>query len=81
MESGKLSVDLEGGSIKVAYNMGSVEVPAMVKLEVPAGMLLVPALNKVEEQIQLGAIDPIKGTDIDKEVMLKGIAELKKLLA
>lgn len=81
MQVGKLQADLVGGHIVVKYNVGSEELPSMVELSLPAGALLMPALSSLEAKVMSGEIDPIKGTDFDKELLLKGLGEAKKALA
>ena len=48
-----------------------------IVLEVAVAAMLVPAIEGVKAKIEAGEIDLIKGTDLDKEVMLKAIDFLK----
>lgn len=57
-----LSVDLVGGDVILKYKLAE---------------LVIPALDSVAAKFQSGAIDLIKGTDIDKEAALKLIAAIK----
>lgn len=52
-----------------------------IVVEINVGAMLIPAIEGVKAKIEAGEIDLIKGTDIDKEVMLKAIDFLKAELA
>ena len=51
-----------------------------VVLAVEIAALVVPSIESIKAQIESGAIDPVKGTDIDKTVMLQSIDLLLDLL-
>ena len=78
MQMGKLKIDMVAGELVLAVE---VKEGAEVKVMAPMAVLLMPAVEALEAKIVAGEIDPIKGTDLDKEVLMKGIVELKKLLA
>lgn len=52
-----------------------------VVLEVNVAAMALPAVEGIEAKIQSGEIDIIKGTDLDKEVLLKAIEFIKAELA
>lgn len=76
MELGKLHADYKDGSILISYPITEGD---NAELKLPAKALVKPALMHLKEQIDSGAIDPIKGTDLDKEVMDRAIAALLAL--
>ena len=45
----------------------------VASLSVDLGQLVVPALEKFKSQVESGEIDLIKGTDIDKDVLVKAL--------
>lgn len=57
-----------------SYEAGDV----VVKVHVSA--LLKPALQAIKDKVDSGAIDPIKGTDLDKVVLDKAIEALLAVL-
>lgn len=61
-----VTVEYKDGKI-----VGSVEVLKLVN----------PVLDLAAAKVESGEIDPIKGTDLDKEALLKAIAFLKVALA
>ena len=61
-----LVAKLEEGKIKVEYELAEA---------------IVPAIDAVIAKIEKGEIDPIKGTDMDKELMMKVLAQIKAVLA
>lgn len=63
------------GDVVLEYKEGS------VVLSYPVAKMIVPALDAVAAKVESGEIDPIKGTDLDKEAILKAIAFLKVTLA
>ena len=46
-------------------------------LEAKIAMFLLPMLDGVKAKIEAGEIDPIKGTNMDKEALLKAIEFIK----
>jgi len=67
----KVDFKFEGGVGKVSAFDGGVE------LHVKPLVLLGPALDGVKAKIESGEIDLIKGTDLDKEGLLKAIEFIK----
>lgn len=57
-----VEVDLKSGKIVLAVDIAA---------------LLVPVVDGIKAKIEAGEIDLIKGTDLDKEAMLKAIDFLK----
>jgi hypothetical protein len=45
------------------------------------GAFIIPALDKLKEDVESGKIDPVKGTDLDKIAIEQVIELLKKQLA
>jgi len=77
MEMGKFKADLIAGEVLLQYEIAE---GAHVKLSAPVGVLALPVLDGIKVKIEAGEIDPIKGTELDKEAMLKLLEEIKKLL-
>lgn len=57
-----LEIDLKDGKIVLSYDLKQVAVPV---------------LDGLVAKVESGEIDPIKGTDLDKDAMLKALAFLK----
>lgn len=60
-------LDYADGKIKLS---GEWEVRALVVAE----------LDKVKAKLESGELDPVKGTDLDKELLMKAIEALKALV-
>lgn len=58
-------------------NVEGLEVSLAAGKVVLSADLSILVFNSLEAKIQSGEIDPIKGTDLDKEILLKAIAALK----
>lgn len=70
-----------GSGVVADYKDGKVVISAFdggVELTVKAAALIKPVLDGLEDQISSGKIDPVEGTDLDKEALLSLIAGLKK---
>lgn len=73
MEIGKSGIFLD-------YANGALTLTALegkVVLTAKAALALNPVLDKFAAEIESGAIDPIKGTEIDKTVLLKAVELIK----
>ena len=68
-----LDVSVSGGQIVLSYKFEGGSLSGSYDLLKVAG----PALDAIAAKVQSGEIDPVKGTDLDKEAMLKAIAFLK----
>lgn len=73
-----VSLDYVEKNVLVEVELGSDQ---KAKLFLPVGPLLIPVIEKFKAQIEAGQIDPIKGTDLDKQVMLTAVNALKDFLA
>lgn len=75
MEIGKnVKVDLKEGKVVLDVNDGA------AVLAVNLGVLATPVLDGLIAKVESGAIDPVKGTDLDKEAMLRALNFLKSEL-
>lgn len=51
-----------------------------VVIEAEYASLVNPLLDDLSAKLQSGELDPIKGTDMDKEILVKAIEALKVLV-
>ena len=61
--------------VEVEYKGGDITLTAKV------ASFLIPEIEKIEAKVMSGEIDLIKGTDLDKDVMLKALSFIKEKLA
>lgn len=59
------------GNVDLEYTGGNIVITA------PVGSMLKPALEKIRADIASGAIDPIKGTDLDAIMLNKVLDALE----
>ena len=77
MELGRgISVDYQEGELLIKAQGNGFEIVAKGQV---AGLAL-PVLDQLRAQVESGAIDPIKGTDLDKGMILQVIDGLKAAL-
>lgn len=69
-----VSVDLVAGVVEIKALEGA------AKLSLDLGKLAVPMLDGLMAQVESGAIDPVKGTDIDKDLILRVLGLVKGAL-
>jgi hypothetical protein len=76
MEIGKgIIVDMNDGEVYLTALEGK------LKLSVQLGVIIAPALDKFKADVEAGKVDPVKGTDLDKEALLKAIEYIKAELS
>lgn len=68
-----LLVDYKEGSLQLTYSNG----PITGTVSVKAAAVLNPVLDGFQAKLESGEIDPIKGTDLDKTVLLQAIAYVR----
>lgn len=71
--SNGLVIDYKEGSLQLDYTSGALTGSIKVK----AAALVNPILEGFKAKVESGEVDPIKGTDLDKTVMLQAIAFLQ----
>lgn len=55
-------------------------VDGKVMLSAEVRALVAPALDSIKAKVESGEIDPIKGTDLDKQALLKAIEYIKSVI-
>lgn len=73
---------MNGVDFKYENGVGSASVlNGGIELLVKPAILVVPALDAFKAKVESGEIDLIKGTDLDKEALLKAVEFIKAELA